>query len=69
MKVTEYRKELREKSEDELRSELTENYKEQFKLRMQQSADQMTAPSEMKRVRRQIARIKTILSEKKVAGE
>lgn len=61
--------ELREKSVDELQSELTENYAEQFKLRMQQSADQMSRPSEMKRVRREIARIKTILSEKKVAGE
>lgn len=61
--------ELREKSVDELQSELTENYKEQFKLRMQRSADQMSRPSEMKRVRREIARIKTILSEKKVAGK
>ncbi|PIE00196.1 MAG: 50S ribosomal protein L29 [Thiothrix nivea] len=71
MKVNaaEHRKELRKKSIDELESELTENYAEQFKLRMQRAADQMARPSEMKRVRREIARIKTILSEKKVAGE
>lgn len=61
--------ELREKSADELRTELTENYKEQFKLRMQQAAGQLARSSEVKRVRREIARIKTILSEKKVAGE
>jgi len=60
---------LRGKSVDELKSELTENLKEQFKLRMQQAAGQLSRPSEMKRVRREIARINTILSEKKVAGK
>ncbi len=65
MKATE----LREKSVDELTSELTENLKEQFKLRMQQAAGQLSRPSDVKRVRREIARVKTILSEKKVAGE
>lgn len=61
--------ELREKSVDELSVELTETYKEQFKLRMQQAAGQMARHTEMKRVRRDIARIKTILSQKQVAGE
>ena len=60
--------ELREKSAIELSAELTENYKEQFKLRMQQAAGQMARSSEVKRVRREIARIKTILSEKQRAG-
>ena len=60
--------ELRQKSVDELKSELTENLKEQFKLRMQQAAGQLARTSEVKRVRREIARINTILSEKKVAG-
>ena len=64
MKATE----LREKSAVELSAELTENYKEQFKLRMQQAAGQMARSSEVKRVRREIARIKTILSEKQRAG-
>ncbi len=64
MKATE----LREKSVDELKTELTENLKEQFKLRMQQGAGQLTRSSEVKRVRKNIARIKTILTEKKVAG-
>ena len=61
--------ELRQKSVDELKSELTENLKEQFKLRMRQAAGQMAHPSDVKRVRLEIARIKTILSEKKVAGK
>lgn len=61
--------ELREKTVEELKSELTENYKEQFKLRMQQATGQLTRTSEVKRVRREIARIKTVLSQKNVAGE
>lgn len=61
--------ELREKTSAELSAELTENYKEQFKLRMQQAAGQMARSSEVKRVRREIARIKTVLSEKQRAGE
>ena len=61
--------ELREKSATELSAELTENYKEQFKLRMQQAAGEMARSSEVKRVRREIARIKTVLSEKQRAGE
>ena len=51
---------LRSKSADELGTELIENLKEQFGLRMQQAAGQLEKPSEMKRVRRTIARIKTI---------
>lgn len=55
--------ELRAKSADELAKELDENLKEQFGLRMQQAAGQLERPSDMKRVRRNIARIKTILAE------
>jgi large subunit ribosomal protein L29 len=60
--------ELRQKTLDELSAELIENRKEQFGLRMQQSTGQLTRPSEMKRVRRQIARIKTLITEKQSAG-
>ncbi|CAA6801452.1 MAG: LSU ribosomal protein L29p (L35e) [uncultured Thiotrichaceae bacterium] len=55
--------ELRSKNADELAKELDENLKEQFGLRMQQAAGQLERPSDMKRVRRNIARIKTILAE------
>ena len=58
--------ELREKTVEELTAELIENRKEQFGLRMQQSTGQLSRPSDVKRVRRQIARIKTIINEKKL---
>lgn len=61
--------ELKQKTADELKVELVENLKEQFKLRMQKAAGQLSRPSEVKRVRRQIARIKTVLAQTQVAGE
>ncbi|MCK5726181.1 MAG: 50S ribosomal protein L29 [Thiotrichaceae bacterium] len=60
--------ELRNKSGDELQTELIENLKEQFVLRMQRSSGQLARPSDMKSVRRNIARIKTIMTEKTRAG-
>ncbi len=60
--------ELRGKSSDELGVELIENLKEQFGLRMQQAAGQLEKPSEMKRVRRNIARIKTIQAQAKATA-
>ena len=56
--------ELREKSEDELKTELLDLLKEQFNLRMQQGSGQLSKPHLMKNVRRDIARIKTVLVEK-----
>ena len=61
MKATE----IREKSADELVKELEELHKEQFNLRMQNATGQLTRSSEIKRVRRDIARIKTISNESK----
>lgn len=60
--------ELRSKTTEELQTELIENLKEQFGLRMQRSAGQLARPSDMKSVRRNIARIKTIMNEKTRAG-
>ncbi len=59
---------LREKKPEELKTELLESLKEQFVLRMQRSSGQLNRPSEMKKVRRKIARIKTIMNEMKSAG-
>ena len=56
--------ELREKSVDELQKSLEELLKEQFNLRMQQGSGQLTRPSQMKSVRRDIARIKTVMHQK-----
>ncbi len=61
--------ELRSKSAAELNKELLERLKEQFNLRMQQASGQLSKPDQMKKVRRDIARIKTVLGEKRRAGE
>ncbi|MEC7803357.1 MAG: 50S ribosomal protein L29 [Pseudomonadota bacterium] len=57
MKATE----LRAKSKDELLSELLELRKEQFNLRMQQAIGQLARADQYRNVRRDIARIKTVL--------
>lgn len=56
--------ELRSRSVAELRTELTGLLREQFNLRMQQGVGQLARPDQMKKVRRDIARIKTVLNEK-----
>ena len=56
--------ELRDKSVDDLNSELYELLREQFNLRMQQATGQLAKPHLVKQVRRNIARIKTVLNEK-----
>lgn len=56
--------ELRNKSADELQSELLALLKEQFNLRMQKGIGQTPSPHLFGKVKKQIARVKTILSEK-----
>lgn len=56
--------ELREKSVNELRAELIALAKEQFNLRMQKGMGETPKPHQFKRVRRDIARVKTILQQK-----
>lgn len=60
MKATE----LRDKNVDDLNKELLALLREQFNLRMQRGTGQLTHPHQMKKVRRTIARLKTILKEK-----
>lgn len=57
--------EIRQKSVEDMAQELEALHKEQFSLRMQNATGQITRSSEMRRVRRDIARIKTVLNEKK----
>jgi len=57
--------EIRQKSAEEMVQELDALHKEQFNLRMQHATGQLTRNSEMRRVRRDIARIKTVLNDKK----
>ncbi|MFZ2315489.1 MAG: 50S ribosomal protein L29 [Gammaproteobacteria bacterium] len=56
--------ELRNKSAEELKTEMLALLKEQFNLRMQKGAGQPPKSTLFKKVRRGIARIKTILNEK-----
>jgi large subunit ribosomal protein L29 len=56
--------ELKTKSAADLQTELLALSKAQFGLRMQAATQQMTNTSEMRKVRRDIARVKTVLTEK-----
>ena len=56
--------ELRKKSVKELNQELMALLREQFNLRMQKGSDQGVRPHQFREVRRNIARVKTILREK-----
>lgn len=55
--------ELRQKAEPELNEMLIKLRKEQFDLRMQKASGSLNNPKEMMRVRREIARVKTVLNE------
>ena len=56
--------ELKEKSVDELNTELLELRKEQFNLRMQKATGQSSESHTLKNVRRDIARVKTVIKQK-----
>ena len=58
---------LRAKSPDELRQELTGLRREHFNLRVQKAVQQLNKPSELRRVRREIARALTVLREKEMS--
>ena len=56
--------ELRDKTPDQLRDELANLKKEAFNLRFQQATNQLENTARMREVRRNVARVKTILNEK-----
>ncbi len=56
-------KQLRKKSADELGSHLLDLQKEQFSLRMQKATGQLNKTHEARRVRREIARVNTLLGQ------
>jgi len=60
---------LRSKNEGDLREELSGLLREQFNLRMQRGIGQLASPHDLRRVRRDIARVRTVLNEKKKDGE
>ena len=55
---------LRTKSDDQLTEELTELKREQFNLRFQSATNQLERPARIQEVRRQIARIKTLQTQR-----
>lgn len=56
--------ELKVKSPDELQRELHSLLRAQFSLRMQKATQQLTNTSQLGKVRRDIARVRTVLAEK-----
>jgi large subunit ribosomal protein L29 len=60
---------LRKKKEQELTEELLGSRREQFNLRMQQATGQLVRPDEYRKVRKNIARIKTVLREQEIAQQ
>ena len=56
--------ELRSKDQAELKTELNDLLKVQFGLRMQLATQQLTNTSQLKKVRRDIARVKTVMNSK-----
>ena len=56
---------LRAKSPDELKTELMSLKKEAFNLRFQQASGQLENTSRVRQVRRDIARVKTVLNERR----
>ena len=65
MKVTE----IREMSVDELRGRENELDDQIFRLRIQKSMGQLEAPARVRELRKDLAKIKTILREKAVQGQ
>jgi large subunit ribosomal protein L29 len=60
--------ELREKTAGELQEALLELRREQFNLRMQQASGQLAQTDQIGKVRRDIARVKTVMNDLRRAG-
>ena len=59
----------RDKTNEELQTLLLEELRSQFNLRMRKGTGQLDKPSEIKKTRRNIARINTVLNEKKISSD
>ncbi len=62
-------KELREMSDDQLEFSLQEAKQSLFNLKFQASTEKLDAPSNLKKTRREIARLNTVLRERQIAKE
>jgi large subunit ribosomal protein L29 len=61
-------KELRDRSDDELRKSLGDLEEQLFKLRFQKSTGQIENPQKIREVRKDIARILTVMTERRAEG-
>jgi large subunit ribosomal protein L29 len=61
--------ELRGKSPDELQQELAQLLRAQFGLRMQKATQQLNNTSQLRKVRKDIARVRTLMAEKSATRE
>ena len=68
MKINKYVEDLKKKSAAELNDELVAAKKEPFNLRFQNATNQLDNTSRIKEVRKNIARIQTVISEQKAAN-
>jgi large subunit ribosomal protein L29 len=62
-------KDMRAKSPDDLKREILDLRRAQFSMRMQIATQQLTKTTELKRVKKEVAQIKTILTEKAKAAK
>jgi large subunit ribosomal protein L29 len=69
MKVNETLKELRALSDEELATKIKESKKELFDLRLKQSTGSLDKPSKIRELRKNVARMNTILAERENGGE
>ena len=69
MKINKYVEELRAKSASELNEELVAAKKELFNLRFQNATNQLDNTSRIKEVRKNIARIQTVITQKEKVAE
>ena len=67
VKVNKFLDELRDKTADELQADLVSAKKELFNLRFQNATNQLDNTARIKEVRKNIARIQTIITENKLA--
>ncbi len=68
MKSSNYVKELRSKTVEQLNEELVDAKKELFNLRFQNATNQLENTGRLKEVRKNIARIQTVITEKKAVA-
>ena len=61
-------KEIRDKETDHLLHELTEQQKQLFTLRTQSVTEKLEDPSQLPKARKTIARLKTVLRQREIAG-